>query len=275
MKKTYIFLFIILLSVLALGCEKKQTTGVENDNNLNSSEMENYVKISNVNCPELNVAKEVSKNYFVGQDGYLYEYSLNELFSSTNKNCSIVDTNGKYMKGFSGGLVYDEDDYGYILEDIKYDKNIFTIEKSYEHEKNREYFIKKSFPNSKLQLFLITDFGIIVEDNKIYDVRFDLGGGSSEKKVINFDYTNEILNIYETQHSYEAFYVETNNLYFACKKEIINNQECEIYADIECKKEYVCKVINDFKNVKVKNFLGDIVILENGDICQNSTLFTS
>ena len=67
-------------------------------------------------------------------------------------------------------------------------------------------------------------------------------------------------------YSSEGFFVETDHLYFMCEKEIVNSQKCEMYADIECKKEFVCNQINDFDNFKVENFLGDIVILDDGSV---------
>lgn len=268
MKKILISLLALLLVFNTIGCGKNTIT-----ENSSKNKLTYYSKLDNFKCLELNEnVKETSNNYFIDKDGNLYEYSFIKLFSNTNTNCAKVDTKGKYISGFSGSFAYDNNDYAYALVDINNNKDVFLNIKGHEYEKSREYFIKKNFPNSSLQLFLITNFGIIVENNKLYIVQFDLDDENKIKEEIKFDNSEEIRNIYSLSHSNRNFFVETSNSYFMCSKEIINNQDCKAYADIECSEEFVCNKINDFNKSDVKKFIGEIVILNDGSIYKYSTL---
>ncbi|MBE5806551.1 MAG: hypothetical protein E7313_07615 [Clostridiales bacterium] len=258
MKKIFLNSFMIFIILLITGCS------VSNSDYNHSSDTENsinmhYNKVENFDCQFLN-DKTVAINgkYFVNSNNDVYEYSLSKVFHDSGTNCSQVDTKNKVIVGVNSNGVYDGDYYLY-MENNDFEKNM-----KHDHERAREYFLKKSFPNSSLQLWLITNYGVILENNQLFYVSFDFDGGYSLKSQIEIDLSDDIIGIYK--NSWELFHVETTTSYYDCAFEVINKEEIEKHADAECKEKFICTKVLDFNHDDVKKYLGDIVILNNGDI---------
>lgn len=258
MKKIFLNSFIIFIVLLVTGCSISNGNYNHSSNTKNAINM-HYNKVENFDCQYLNDnTVAINDKYFVNSNNDVYEYSLSKVFRDSGTNCSHVDTKNKVIVGVNSNGVYDGDYYLY-MENNDFDKNM-----KYDYEKAREYFMKKSFPNSSLHLWLITNRGVIVENNHLFYVSFDFDGGYDMKYEIDIDSSDNIIGIYK--NSSELFHVETTASYYDCVLEIINKEEIEKYADAECIEKFICTKVSDFNRSDVKKYLGNIVILNNGDI---------
>ena len=261
-KKVSLILLCGMMLLLVCGCEKNNNEASDNSNlplyNTDSSvKNENVVERGNVVCSNLDNVKIIFENgLYLTYDNELYVISEQQKFSN-EKNCKKVsDTfivNSINVGDGMLGLV-DEQNRIYTYNIINYN----LVE-----EKNVNYIIKK-FVSKKIYIkvegrFALNNDGIIdiynydefrLEDEKIV---------FENEKIVDF-----MLDISQN----DIMVVKTDKAYYVRKK--INKDECNKYADVECKYELVKDeyLSNNYNKISIFNpYMFDVnLIFKDGKI---------
>lgn len=185
-------------------------------------------------------------NKFITKDGELYNYSFDQLFTN-NDYCKKIDTTYKF-KRFINGSIVTTDNKSLAYVDGKLIEN---------------YGWTGGFDYELLKLH--NDLFELHRNNGILDLAgISYYGYNDGNKVILYNYNvNKIEEKYELsdgEEFVEGYYhiFKTNKKYYY--NSIINKEECNKYADVECK--YGITPIDDINKVydKIYYFNGKILI---------------
>ena len=258
MKKVINIILILSLMIIG-GCEKNNI----NQNKTNKElTLEQYIisqgfkkkdficDIPVNNIKDIVKQSEGVKNYILTNDNQVYEYSLEKLFSTTNTNCSIVNTNEIEIVSFINGNRAPMDSSGkqyynsFTIPDIQILSNEQQLEEKYPGYENYLYNLNNSFAIKENHLYKITD-------NSINEINFE-----------NNEKINTLLKRIEFKNNdlYTILTIVTDSSFYECKEEV-TNKECEQYEDIECKTDFVCNLneLTKYKN-DIAIFTGEILI---------------
>lgn len=237
MKKNLIFLFLLLLIVT--GCSNNTQKDI---NTNNSKKIDDYINVeyktkNEIKCDEMANAKLISKTIFVTNDGKIFHYGSDKLYSN-EQNCKQFDDE-PYTSWFGDetiseivGLKYTE------LVDSKMHQILTNEEDNKIGIKGTYDYLLKNIKN-----WYVSSSGFIIrEDNKFY-----LLDGEKNKQ----DITGNILSD-DVIESVNGIVIKTNNGYYVLKSKISNKEECEKYDDVKCNYNYYIESSDILNSIKDK-----------------------
>lgn len=232
MKKILLFVISILM---ICGCGRQGN--VEKGNNVEELSLYGVPTINeyihggdgyrkyDIVCDELKDIIDISGNYFLTPYG-LYEINYLQKFSVSNSNCRLINNDREYKRIVEDDAIYvlsnDNKVYEYNYEGNFVLNNSF-IPSKYVSKLDNIHISKKDVDerwdniNSRLNFFLY-------EDGKVYYL-----GDNWDKKEEVFTLSEG-----ETIISFMGGFIKTDKKYYSFYEKIINEKECNEYADIEC-----------------------------------------
>lgn len=256
MNKMWQLLLMILFSVILIsGCSNNK----EMDNDLSFSEWakENLKfdnEIKKIKCSEINENSIMSgSNTIFITNNKIYKYDVDRLFSN-NKNCKLIGNfEETVLIAVSKDNAIDEkgilyNDFWQKIEDENYDGN---YERDILHTGWKEYLKRFNIneqmvsANDNLSIYHqknIPNYEIITYTNDglyLYNINYQSvynGDGESQVYKVNTDFLNDekIINIYGS-------IVKTNQAFYTLSSDVVNKEECDKYADINCEYDYNLK----------------------------------
>lgn len=224
MKKT---ILIIICFICMVGCSS--TTDIkEKENNLNvsSSKLKSKYTSKEWKCSvPLENIKDISgfENVFITNEGELYEFSLEKLYSNDDY-CKKIESNYKFTRFINGAIITEDNKiFGYINNEFIEEPFAWTGAFRYDLYKQHNNIFKfdKGYNETSFDVTGITYYGYL-DGNKI----IVLDGIES-----NIAYTYDLKDDEIFLGSYYEF-IKTNKGYYY--NGIINSSECNKYADVEC-----------------------------------------
>lgn len=243
--------YVVLLSICFLisGCSNNSnssSTLEEHKDNENKNVKEVLSRVRNTsydwNCEvPLNEIKDIgsANSMFITNDGLLYEFNLMQKYSTTNNNCRKIDTDYRFKRFINGAIIStDNKIYAYYNNEFVERMSGWT-----------EAFNYDLFDYNENVMILNGEFDInhrygIVKNNKVYT--YDKGyitqvDIKNEEEIFSIPSDETVIGLYES-------YIKTDKAYY--KYDIVNRNECNTYADIECeygivKDEVLTKVYDD------------------------------
>ena len=187
---------------------------------------------------------------FITKDGDLFEFSYNQLFSN-EKYCKKIDSNMKFTRFLNGAIETTANKiYGY--SEGKFIEKLSAWTGAY------DYNVYEKYPNSFLfskvndrSSYDINYQYAVVKNNIVYDINWD------SLKLTEID---RLADDEEYIGSYYQILKTNKNFY---NYNIINNEECKKYADIECK--YGLSRIDEISDLydEIYYFNGKKIIFKN------------
>lgn len=264
-------LIMFLIICIASGCSEDKVVEKESKENLDSVLENMKFEQKKFECPiEFSNIKFMTRknmdneSFLLTDNNVLYEYDFDKKFSSSNKNCDVVDTNGIVITHFSNSNLYPTNEN----EIVYYSINDFN-NKDYNDltSISKEKSIKERFPNSTFQFYHLPSMEVYTIENKAFFVENDT---VEEFKINNEEKITYINWIYSSNITDDLF-LETKNNYYECKLTEINKDSCYDYKDKNCHKTYVCEesIFNSYKN-EIIFFNGNILITKDNKVYQRS-----
>jgi len=236
MKKRLIYPIFCILILGLCGCEKalKPTNNnnkeTSNRNNCSLTQPYDMYFEKNFSCPEMKNIKQNGNQFFITNNGELYEYS-DKKYSTTETNCKKVETDIVFDKIIRNTLVSKNGDfYSYYESNLKKIPNE-EIEKGRAwygldqmeiklYKINKNIFYLKQIDHEKPEIYGYID------DKNVYAITYDWDSGKTNKELIYTFEENEII------ENVTNGYIITNNGYYIY--DITNKNECNKYEDIKC-----------------------------------------
>ncbi len=259
MKKTInIGILILALITLITGCKKN-----ENNNNMKDEKLINgsyeekknlsdYVEGRTIKCSLLNENVISYLDNFVDFNSKdIYHINFNQLYSN-NENCIKVFTAnnnivGTINYGYNSGMV-DKNGHVYVIMDGKIYKDIGKY--SAYLPKDDELMSSLSFGLFIHSVYNKTNKSLIIYENYKEDI---------EKKYI---VDTSVLKDEDVKINYGDV-IKTEKKYYQVVKTITNKEDCDKYADIECKYKYEIKnneIMSDSYNEILRYINGKIIM---------------
>ena len=215
-------LLVLLILFMLCGCGKEASNDGEDKLYDDYIGME-YIEKYELKCEELKDSKYMSFEIFTTNDGKVYQYGRDKLFSN-DQNCRQFDE--KLDTGWSGPVTIGE--IVGLRNTELIDSKMNQIEARIDENKLAvmgEYI----YYLTGAKEWHFTSENILTRDNdKMYLVEFQEG------KV-------EIKNSLPTDEkiiSVNGDLIKTDKGYYSLKNKKLNREECEKYDDVECELEY-------------------------------------
>ena len=241
-----------------------------------------YMKIDNVNCPEMSLASNSYSDFFVTNDGRLFKYDLYRLFDN-DKNCKEITwniSNGSEKAVSIFNMIKNGANYTYVLGGAEFDNssikqyNYDRYYRSYGLNNLKEYelttkdyasgyaFVIPAFENTTV--FQLVNSKAVIIDGILYNIKLNVQDGNITPKFI-YDY--DVLDIAFQSKEDETIIKILDSIIITDKRvytyELVDDN-CMNYVDKECEFGYK-------ENVDLSRILNEIsfvdeshVILKNG-----------
>ncbi len=238
MKKSFLFLFILIIVVGFCACSNKTVTEKGVQNRLDDE----YYLENKLICDELDdaVAFDWNPTYFATKDK-VYKLSVKKLFSN-DKNCKEVEIenlDSNILEFMGNG--FETEGYQFIYSS-KLKKFVNYYDNSVDNRLIGESFYKKWF--SEMGDHVIYSFyglkkydGIVSADNKMkmFDIEWVYPEDGSEMEEISYADIDSNLEEDEIVLEIQDNIVKTNKTFYEVKAYKTNKEECEKYEDVKCK----------------------------------------
>ena len=261
MKKIFIFMSIIIVSLFISGCDGDVTRNIRHSGfNLDGEFACDIVMPTDKKDTDYASIRYIIGNLMILEDGTIYELSLEQKYAN-NQNCKIADTSKKVVSVFDDKYFKSNDDKYYYLS-----TNQGTTRYSEVPKTDNAYLLVdvllKDATNVKVisgnssagEYYALKNNGSIYKYNVVRDntTRVETITNSTlvfdkndyGDKIIDYNYAGESLNTFIKTHS-KVF-----------RMRITNSEKCNKYADVACK--YSIQEDEMFKEY------GDRIIFFNG-----------
>ncbi len=254
----------LMIIMLVCGCGKKEKVALNNEDSVK----DNLTKVK-VNCEEIQDIKDFSyyNNLFITKKGKLYQINFSQLFSN-DKNCREIKSEIRFKKIIRGGIIGVDNNVYYFdankTELVKFDFQDGYLTMPYINNIEKDSYENIfSAPNKAGEQ---NYFWVDRENNKIYMFEETLQPSNLKKEAIltleqgeNIEYVVDNL-------------IKTNRAIYTFQSIIINKDECDKYADVDCKytdkfePEKITK--EEFDQIKFMYKLNNfkMVIMKKGEI---------
>ena len=215
-RRNIIFLIILVLSIMLTGCknsneekkEKKEEVNKYVNNQFDKYEWKCSIPIESIK--EFNYMTYM----FITNDGDLYEFSFERKYSTNNDYCRKIESSYKFEKFIQGAVIStDKKIYGYDTYNKEFVERMggWTLAFDYDlYDYNQDLFVTDGYAH------------LVVEGKNVY----------SFETVNNRTLIGNLNDDEEFVRGYHGA-IKTTKRYY--KYELIHTNECDSYADIECK----------------------------------------
>lgn len=233
MKKLLILIFMVSLCFLFVGCSlktediPKEKNTKNTDDNKWLKQLTNYYEKYDWNCEvSLKTIKDFStfNNVFITNDGDLYQYSLEKIFSN-GSYCKKIDSDIKFDR-FINGAIISTNKIPYAFYENKLIKKMEGWTGGFDYNLLNKYdgifMLNQTHDGSSFDYMQFL-YGFI-SNNTVYSIN---NSGDKRKQT-------EIGKIPDDEYLVKTYndIIKTNkNFYYYS---IVNREECEKYADVEC-----------------------------------------
>lgn len=236
-----------------------------------------YLKIDNVNCPEMSLATNSYSDFFVTNDGRLFKYDLYKLFDN-DKNCkeitwNISSGNEKAVSIFN--MIKNGTNYTYVLgstefdnssiKQYKYDRyyHSYILNNLKEYElTTRDYALGYAFIIPAFEdtiVFQLVNSKAVIIDGILYNINLNIQDGNITPKFI---YNYDVIDIAFQPKEDETITKVLDSIIITDKRiytyELVDDN-CMKYVDREC--EYGYK-----ENIDLSRILNEISFVDESHV---------
>lgn len=261
MKKTLIIMTTFIICILLTGCGTTKEENILNNNITSFKDLGDLgvtiQKYSNLKCDVLQdiVDYELYHNFFITNDGKLYQLSFNKLYSN-DSNCKQIESDKIFKRFIKSGIIDNENNI-YEFNNINKTLEEFNFEPGHTSMPYIQNISKSDYDNIILaELSNEELYYFKVVDNKIY--KYNESFTLENEPSLVLENNEEIISILDGG-------IRTNKNYYNYSKRATNKEECEKYADIKCNYETsfdildnkkITSQLNNIKFIKTRTYFG-------------------
>ena len=270
-KKILKSMILILIVVICTACDAKMTRGIRHSGfSVGTKFYCSSFFPENKDDLTYKRIRYLTENNLISQEGNIYEVSLQQTYQN-KENCKEADTSIKVKAILDDKIIKATDDKYYYLEgqnDVSAYSEIPVTDNSYgiynlllkdvdiikvitANSSTGEYYLLKT--DGDIYSYTITkkDYNsppTVTAVSTVYDKN------NYDSKIVDFNYAGNSLNTF----------IRTENKVYRMK--ITNSEDCNKYADIECKYEMQeDPTFEEFKD-RIITYNGSILITDNNQI---------